>query len=111
MDWIYLEHKDHGGSTRVPDEPGVLDWHLAHGWVEADEPEAVPFVPPKGDLSPTDEWVVLTHPVTGGVHEFPNDPAALQGAYELGWQLPKPVKAAKKSASVAPATDNDEVKE
>jgi hypothetical protein len=113
VDWLYLEHKETGGITRVADEPGVLEWHEARGWAKADEPEPVPFVPPKGDAPPgDDEWVELVHSVTGHHHDFPNNPEALQGAYEAGWELPKPPKPAKakKSASVAPATDNDESK-
>jgi len=115
MDWIYLKHQDHGGTTRVSDEPGVLEWHEAHGWKKTDEPAPTPFVPPKGDLPPADdEWVELTHPATGGVHQFPNNPEALEGAYEVGWELSKPkkpAKAVKKTASAEPATDDNETKE
>lgn len=111
MDWIYLEHKDTGGTTMVADEPGVLEWHEAHGWKQVDEPEPVPFVPPKGDAAPVDdEWVELTHSDTGAVHPFPNNPDALEGAYDAGWKLPeppKPAKAAKKTASAEPATDDN----
>ena len=112
MGWIYLEHKGTGGATRVSDEPGVLEWHEAHGWKQVDEPEPVPFVPPKGDAPPGDsEWVELEHPATGGRHEFPNNPEALEGAYEAGWQLPKPPEPVKKIASVKasaePATDDN----
>jgi hypothetical protein len=113
---VYMEHPDTGGTASFPDEPGVVDWYEGHGWKKADEPEPVPFMPSPGDAPPADEWVELTHPATGAMHEFPNNPEALEGAYETGWEHPKPpeaekpAKAAKKSASVAPATDNDEDK-
>jgi hypothetical protein len=111
MDWIYLENAETGGTTTVADEPGVLDFYESRGWKKAKEPEPVPFVPPKGDAPPADdEWVELTHSETGAVHPFPNNPEALEGAYDAGWKLPeaeKPAKAAKKTASAAPATNED----
>lgn len=42
MEWVYLQHGDTGGATRVPDEPGVVEWHEAHGWVRAQDPELAP---------------------------------------------------------------------
>jgi hypothetical protein len=110
---VYMEHPDTGGSASFPDEPGVVDWYEGRGWVKAEEPEPAPFVPPKGDAPPADdEWVELTHSDTGAVHPFPNNPDALEGAYDAGWKLPEPPKPvkAKKSASVAPATDTSEDK-
>jgi len=110
---VYMEHPDTGGAASFPDELGVVEWYEGHGWKKADEPEPVPFVPGGGAALADDEWVELTHSDTGAVHAFPNNPDALEGAYDAGWKLPepsKPAKAAKKSASVAPATDNDEDK-
>jgi hypothetical protein len=111
MGWIYVKHEETGGATYIPDEDGVLEWYEGRGWKQVDEPEVVPFIPPKGDAPPgDDEWVKLTHPATGGEHDFPNNPEALEGAYEMGWQLPKaekPAKAAKKTASPVPATDDN----
>jgi hypothetical protein len=113
--WIYVKHAETGGATYIPDEDGVLEWYEGRGWKQTDEPESTPFVPPKGDAPPVDdEWVDLTHSDTGATHPFPNNPDALEGAYDAGWKLPeppKPAKAAKKSASVAPATDNNEKKD
>jgi hypothetical protein len=121
--WIYVKHAETGGATYIPDEDGVLEWYEGRGWKQTDEPESTPFVPPKGDVPPADdEWVELVHPDVGAIHQFPNNPEALEGAYEAGWQVykpptledlekpEKPAKAAKKSASAEPATDNDESK-
>lgn len=88
--WVYLKHKETGGENSFPDGPGVLEYWAARGWEKADEPEDTPFVPAKGDIPPGDaEWVQLTHSVTKARHDFPNNPAALAGAIEAGWQLPK----------------------
>lgn len=93
-EWAYLEHPDTGGTTRVPDEAGVIAMHEARGWVRTDPPEAVPFVPPGGGV-PTEvaaaEWVDLVHPdLPAAVNRVPNNPIALQGAYDTGWRPPEP---------------------
>jgi hypothetical protein len=90
--WVYLRHNETGGHTSVPDAPGVLENWQARGWVKADEPEAGPFVPPKGDLPAAAEWVELVHPGLKARHEFPNNPEAIAGAVEAGWELPTPPK-------------------
>lgn len=112
---VYMKHPAMGGAAYFPDEDGVVEWHEARGWEKADEPDAAPFVPPPGDAAPVeDEWVKLIHKETGAVHDFPNNPEALEGAYDAGWQHPqpeKPAKAVKKTASVKasaePATDDN----
>jgi hypothetical protein len=116
VDWVYLTHEQSGGAARFPDEPGVVAWHEAHGWVRADEPEPVPFVPPKGTPTAVDGFVQLVHPDLPGVtHEWPDNPEALQGAREAGWDVLQPEpepdsKPAKKPAKKAaePADEKDE---
>jgi hypothetical protein len=88
MDWLYLKHKETGGTTEVPDEPGVKEWYEARGWSLVKRPEAVPFVPkPGNDPVAPSEWRTLYHPLANAVHDFPNNPEALQGAIEAGWQF------------------------
>jgi hypothetical protein len=36
--------------------------------------------------------VELVHPEAKARHDFPNNPEAIAGAIEAGWQLPKPPK-------------------
>lgn len=106
--WVFMRHADTAGTTRVPDNPGVVEWHEAHGWERADEPEDVPFAAPKpgGSESP---WVELVHPAIDARHDFPNDPGAIAGAIEAGWRYPEPaVKKTSTKASSKPATDKDE---
>lgn len=88
MDWINLKLESTGGTTRVPDEPGVRERYEAHGWVEyTPEPEK-PFHPahsPEGEPAP--EFVELGNAETGARHLFPNNPEAIAGAAEQGWVL------------------------
>lgn len=121
MKWLDLKHKTTGGSTRVPDEPGVREWHEARGWEVVDPPAEKPFVPaPNGgqEASPA-SWVTMNHPGLAGVsHDFPDNPEALSGALEAGWRFPpdpdlapaaeskdKPVS---KKSPATPAADNVE---
>lgn len=92
MNWVYMENKATAGSIYVPDEPGVVEWHDAHGWDVAEPPAETPFVPPvNGPVSADAEWVTLTHPkLDGAAHDFPNNPDAIGGALDSGWEFPKP---------------------
>lgn len=91
MDWIYLQHKETGGHMSVADEPGVVEFYAARGWKVAAEPAPEPFVPPKTVERQADaDWVTLYHSGTGASHDFPNNPDALQGAYEVGWHATPP---------------------
>jgi len=114
---VYMTHKELG-PIRVSDEPGVVEWFESRGYARADEPEEKPFVPPKDAPPAVDGFVPLVHPLLPGVvHDWPDNPEALQGAREAGWEYPKPPKpepdekpakkaTAKKAAE--PATDKDE---
>jgi hypothetical protein len=112
-DWIYLEHEETGGTTRVPDDPDVIRVHEAKGWSVVDPPDtSAPFVPPKdgGQVAAETEWVELVHPESGGVQRVPNNPDALAGAYEAGWQVaaepePLPVEPAEPEPELALAPD------
>lgn len=120
-EWAYLEHPDTGGMTCVPDEPGVIAAHEARGWVRADPPESVPFVPAGAGVPPDEaeaEWVELVHPdLPAAVNRVPNNPVALQGAYDAGWQRPDPpggqpedqpaTKPAKRKQASAEPADHD----
>lgn len=89
--WIYLKHKETGGENRFPDSPGVADFYTARGWEVVDPPKGGPFVAEPSDLPPSgDEWVKLYHPEANATHDFPNNPGAIVGALETGWELPKP---------------------
>lgn len=91
-DWISLRHPD-AGDTRVPNQAGVLASYQARGWEEVDavDEDAQTFVPPKAvEQNEEDGWVVLYHPETKALHRFPSHPAAVQGAYEAGWQATPP---------------------
>lgn len=91
MGWNYFVHKDTGGTTEVPDDPDVTAWHEARGWKLTEKPEAEPFVPSPGTDGPIQEteWVTLFHPIVKASHEFPNNPEAIAGALEAGWQYPE----------------------
>jgi hypothetical protein len=121
--FVYMEH-DELGPIRVPDEAGVVEWHEARGYRRADEPEPEPYVPPKDAPPSTDGFVPLVHPdLPGVVHDWPDNPEALQGAHEAGWRYPaakpegesegepdeKPAKktAAKKAAASADDQDKE----
>lgn len=109
MPFVYLEH-DELGPIRVPDEPDVVEWHEARGYRVADEPTPVPFVPPKVAPPAVDGFVQLVHPdLPGVVHDWPNNPEALQGAREAGWDFPQPP--AKKTAAKKAAEPADDKKE
>lgn len=89
--WLDLENETTGGTTRIPDDPAVLAAHEGRGWRVVEAPEAGPFVPAKVNVNPRDAgaaWVELVHPVTGGRHQWPNNPDALTGAAEAGWVAP-----------------------
>ena len=122
-EWAYLEHPETGGITRVPDDEGVIATQEARGWVRAEPPKAEPFVPAGGGLEPDQvaaKWVDLVHPdLPTAVNRVPNDPAAIQGAFEAGWQYPetpkdedepesKPANRNAKKAAAAPADDDKE---
>lgn len=90
---VYMTHAVTKGWTRVPDDPGVIAAHEARGWVRADEPEEKPFTPPKGAPPAVDGFVQLVHPqLPGVVHDWPDNPEAMQGARDAGWEYPKPPK-------------------
>lgn len=93
----YMVNKDTGGTTEMSlVEPGAREFWEARGWEVTDRPEAGPFVPPKAVDKAADEdgWVTLHHPEIGASHAFPNNPDAVQGAYEAGWQVTPPKAAA-----------------
>ncbi len=115
--FVYMEH-DELGPIRVPDEAGVVEWHEARGYRRADEPEPEPYVPPKDAPPSTDGFVQLVHPdLPGVVHDWPDNPEALQGAHEAGWRYPQPEgesggepdeKPAKKTAAKKAAASADD---
>lgn len=93
--WLYLEHPETGGTTRISAAapPEVLQVHEARGWRPATPPDTrTPFVPAKPNVDPDAapaEWLDLVHPdVPGGVNRIPNHPDALAGAELVGWRLP-----------------------
>lgn len=89
MKWLYFTHPATEGTTEVPDEDGVQEWHEARGWVLGEKPEELIFVPAPGNAEDTtaSEWITLYHPETTAVHDFPNNPEAIAGAQESGWIL------------------------
>jgi hypothetical protein len=96
-EWIELEHEDTGGRQKVPNVPDVLAVQASKGWHPVDEDDApdLPWVPTPGDAAPDAEWVTLVHPdLPLGTNVVPNNPEALQGAYDAGWQLPAPPEGA-----------------
>lgn len=121
-DWLYMTPPGGGDPHKFPSGEGVQAFYEARGYEVTDEPEEQPFVPPKTIEQAGDEWVILHHSEAGASHEFPNNPAAIQGAYEAGWQAtppkaaepePEPEKpaakkaASKPKASTEPAADNE----
>lgn len=102
-EFTHMTHEGTGGTMDVSlVEPGAQEFWEARGWAVADRPAEVPFVPPKvvqrqGDA----EFVQLFHTGAGASHMFPNNPDALQGAYEAGWHATPPRSAA------APEPDAD----
>jgi hypothetical protein len=95
--WVTLRHAETGGETSVNNVPDVVAWHEARGWsvvVEDDEPDRSVFVPPKPSTDPDAEaaaWVDLVHPeLPGGKNRVPNNPAAIEGAFDAGWTYPEP---------------------
>lgn len=107
--------------VRFPNDPTVIEAAKARRFEPVDPPDTTVFVQRPNDLPEADEapWVDLEHPdLDGRRHSFPNDPAALQGAYDAGWQLPKderpddqpaekPAKRTRR-ASAEPADDQEE---
>jgi hypothetical protein len=93
-DWVTLRNEATGGETRAPDAPDVIAAHEARGWsvvVDDDEPERTVFVPASTDSDQPAEWVDLVHPdLPTGTNRVPNNPGALQGAFEAGWTFPEP---------------------
>jgi hypothetical protein len=116
MDWLYFKNPETKGTTTVPDEPGVREWHEAHGWKLTDAPEERPFVPSAdgGQMVQLSEWVTLYHPAVNALHEYPNNPEAIAGALQAGWVYPpEPEPPAQESApktkkATASATATDE---
>ncbi len=111
-DFVFMRHAETDGEARIPDEPGVVASYEARGWERSEEPEQAPFVPPK-PLPPGDEWVELVHPLIDARHAFPNDPAAIAGAMEAGWEYPKaepdpPAKKATGKKAAKPADKDEE---
>lgn len=111
MEWLYFKHKDTGGITEVPDEPGVKEWHEARGWILSEKPDEKPFVPKPGTDDPekNTEWVTLYHPAVNARHEFPNNREAIAGAMEAGWIYPEsPEEIASSEGSPAGENLSDE---
>jgi hypothetical protein len=87
MDFVYMTNEITGGSTEVADEPGVVEHFEARGWKVEKRPEPAPFVPSPlaPDATQYTEFIRLYHPQVDAYHEFPNNPEAIEGAYEAGW--------------------------
>lgn len=86
----YMTNTETGGTTWVPLEDGVVEWHEAHGWEKTPPPPEVPFVPSVPDVPETEAtWVTMFHPAIKASHDFPNNPDALQGALDAGWTFPE----------------------
>lgn len=87
--FVYMKNDEIQAETWVPDEDGVVEWHEARGWAKAEPPEEVPFVPSVPEVPDTEAtWITLRHPKLGNrTHDFPNNPDALQGALDAGWEL------------------------
>lgn len=113
-EWIDLRHPETEGTTRAPDDPGVIAWHEARGWERYDPEPASPAVPAGPQIDPAEvgaEWVELVHPETEARHQFPNNRDALQGAVDAGWVEPNKdgsiPKRAKRAAEKAQSTAAD----
>lgn len=111
-DFVWIKNAETGGTTKIPDEPGVLDWYAGRGWKPYDPPAEKPFVPahsPAGE--PVPEFVTLHHAGIQASHEFPNNAEALAGAAESGWRVPAPPKPEpkpkKQATPVAEPSDKD----
>lgn len=87
--FVYMVHKETGGSTRVPDVEDVIKHHEARGWKVASEPAAEIFVP-KTVEPDEDGWVDLWHVASGGSQRLPNNADALQEAFDKGWTTTPP---------------------
>jgi hypothetical protein len=102
-----------------PDDPAVIEHYEARKFVRVDAPDTLVFVQRPNDTPPPDEepWVWLVHEGIVGPARFPNNEAALQGAYDAGWSHPeqdakdqpeqKPAKRTSKRASAEPADDQE----
>lgn len=111
MGWVALRHAETGGTTRAPDSPDVIAAHEAKGWrVVSDEPEGGVFVPASTDAPEGEPWVDMVHPdLPLAVQRVPNDPAAIAGQREAGWDLPKPpAKPPAKDKQATPAAETKE---
>ena len=101
-DFVYMEFKNPDTGEQVghefSDQPGVVEFYTARGWVKADPPPDKPFVSQHGDLDPEEPWVTLVHPGIQASHDFPNNQAAIEGAYKVGWLLPEERDAIEKSS-------------
>ncbi len=130
-EWVWLRRTgedvpEDEAPVRLPNDPAVLGHFEARGFEQVEDPPEVPWVQRPSDLPEPDEapWVELVHPdlPADQVRRVPNDPAALQGAFDAGWQLPeqeeqgeqskdqpaeKPAKRTKR-ASAEPADDQEE---
>lgn len=84
-DFIYLFNADTQTGQYFPDQPGVAEFWSGRGWALADPPEEKPFVSEALDIEPSTDWVTLYHPEVKAYHDFPNNRAAIEGAYEAGW--------------------------
>lgn len=118
--WLYVEHEETGGKSRIPDDDAVRVWNEARGWRVVDPPDDSVFVParpPESDGEAPPAFVELVHPEIDARHDFPNNPDALRGAYEAGWvepnkdgSIPKPATAkrrAKAAEEAAPHSGGD----
>jgi hypothetical protein len=91
VDFTYMKQSETGAGHWFPDLPGVKDRFGAVGWVEADAPPETPFVSASLDeVAGTGAWIRLWHPEVKTFHDYPNNAAAIEGAYEAGWRIPDP---------------------
>jgi hypothetical protein len=88
MNWLHMTNTETRGTSTFPDEPGVKEWYEAHGWKVTDPPKDGPTGNPP-DVDPEVKWVTMYNPKTQVSHGFPNNPEAIAGAKESGWQVPK----------------------
>lgn len=105
MEFVYMKQENAEEGHWFPNEEGVVTHQEARGWVVVDPPEEVPFVPQHGDVPPEQKWVTLHHPLVKANHDFPNNPAALEGAYESGWRFPEELKIEAEEAEVKAAEE------
>lgn len=103
--------------ARFPNDPAVIEHYEARGWELTEPPADVPSVQRPSDADAGEPWVFLVHEGIAGTARFPNDPAALQGAYDAGWTRPEPDATDQpdkapakrtKRASATPADDQEE---